>query len=76
MLHVSQPGLRAALVATELAGLVMARYVVRLEPIARLDVDTLVALFGPVFQRFIVGPLPATQPEQPVTGLHRMNDRN
>jgi hypothetical protein len=54
----------------------MARYVVRLEPIARLDVDTLVALFGPVFQRFIVGPLPATQPEQPVTGLHRMNDRN
>jgi len=59
-LQVSQPRLRAALVATELAGLVMARYVVRLEPIASLDVDTLAALFGPVFQRFIVGPLPAT----------------
>ena len=30
------------------------------EPIASLDVDTLVTLFGPVFQRFIVGPLSAT----------------
>ncbi|MEV0272933.1 TetR family transcriptional regulator [Hamadaea sp. NPDC050747] len=50
---------RAALVATQLAGLAMMRYIIKLEPIASASVEELVAMIGPTIQRYITGPLPA-----------------
>ncbi len=57
-LQVSQPRLRVALIVAQMVGLIMARYVLRLEPLATADDDTLVALYAPAVQRYLVGPLP------------------
>jgi AcrR family transcriptional regulator len=57
-LQVPQPRLRVALVVSQLVGLIMSRYVLRLEPLAGADVEALVALYAPALQRFLVGRLP------------------
>jgi AcrR family transcriptional regulator len=49
---------RGALVASQLVGLVMTRYVLRLEPLASADAATLVATTGPTLQRYLTGGLP------------------
>ncbi|SIQ39492.1 transcriptional regulator, TetR family [Micromonospora avicenniae] len=49
--------LRGSLVATQLVGLAMMRYVIRLEPVASADPATLVAAVGPTVQRYLVGEL-------------------
>jgi AcrR family transcriptional regulator len=49
--------LRASLVASQLAGLAMMRYIVKLEPLASLSNDDLVRLIGPNIQRYINGSL-------------------
>ncbi|WP_189195166.1 TetR/AcrR family transcriptional regulator [Micromonospora fulviviridis] len=51
--------LRGALVATQIAGLAMMRYVIRLEPVASASPDTLAATIGPTIQRYLTGPLDA-----------------
>ncbi len=56
-LGVDQPELRTALAATQMAGLGMVRYVVRLEPLASADHDTVVAAIAPNLQRYLTGPL-------------------
>ena len=43
--------------ASHLLGVAIARYVVRAEPIARLDRATLVAVSAPVVQGLLTGPL-------------------
>jgi AcrR family transcriptional regulator len=53
--------LRATLVGSQVVGLVMARYVVAVEPLASLDPDRLAAALAPNLQRYLVGRLP----EQP-----------
>jgi AcrR family transcriptional regulator len=50
-----QPELRAALAGSQIVGLVMARYVVRLGAIADADPETLVAAAGPTLQRYLTG---------------------
>jgi AcrR family transcriptional regulator len=57
-LDVPQPRLRAALAASQLIGLAMARYVVGVEPIASADLETLVGCYAPTLQRYLTGPLP------------------
>ncbi|MFR9777820.1 TetR family transcriptional regulator [Micromonospora sp. MS34] len=52
--------LRGALVGTQMAGLAMMRYVIRLEPVASADRETLVAAIGPTIQRYLTGPLGTT----------------
>jgi AcrR family transcriptional regulator len=52
--------LRAALAASQMMGLAVARYVVRMEPLASADPDLVVALVGPTIQRYLAGPLPAS----------------
>ncbi|WP_405090499.1 TetR family transcriptional regulator [Micromonospora sp. NBC_01392] len=47
--------LRGGLVATQLAGLALMRYVLRLEPIAGAEPATLVAAAGPTVQRYLTG---------------------
>jgi AcrR family transcriptional regulator len=57
---------RASLVATQIIGLVMARYVLRLEPLASASPESLVAAIGPTVQRYLTGdvelPVPDTRP--------------
>ena len=46
------------LVASQLIGLTVARYVLRLEPLASLDTDALVTVYVPVLRGYLTGPLP------------------
>jgi AcrR family transcriptional regulator len=49
--------LRASLIGSQVLGLVMLRYVWRIEPLASLPEDDLVALVGPTVQRYLSGRL-------------------
>ena len=53
------PQLRAALTGSQLVGLAMLRYVIRVEPITAADTDTLVAWLAPTVQRYLTGDGPA-----------------
>lgn len=59
MLQVGAPPeearLRASLVASQVLGLVLARIVARIEPLASADVDDLVRWYGPTLQRYVAG---------------------
>ncbi len=48
---------RAALAGSQLVGLAMIRYVLRLEPIAGASIDHLVEVVGPTIQHYLTGPL-------------------
>ncbi len=49
--------LRAALVATQVAGLAVVRYVLKVEPVASADPEQLVRAIGPNVQRYLTGDL-------------------
>ena len=49
--------LRATLVGSQLIGLAMARYIVKVEPIASLPREELVEAIGPTIQRYLAGEL-------------------
>ncbi len=51
--------LRGSLVASQLIGLGLARYVLRLEPLASADHAAVVAAVAPNLQRYLTGPLEA-----------------
>ena len=53
---VSDP-LRATLVASQIMGLIAARYVARIEPLASLPADEVVPLVAPTLQRYLDGSL-------------------
>ena len=48
---------RAQLVVSQLLGLVVGRYVLRLEPLASMTAEELVSWVGPTVQRYLDGPL-------------------
>lgn len=50
---------RAALVASQVIGLIVTRYVIELEPLASTSVDQVVADLGPTIQRYLTGDLTA-----------------
>jgi AcrR family transcriptional regulator len=50
--------LRGSMVATQVVGLMMVRYVVRLEPLASATAEDVVRLVAPNVQRYLTGPLP------------------
>jgi hypothetical protein len=52
-----RPDLRAALFGSQLVGLGMTRYVLKLEPIASADHPTIVAAVAPNLQRYLTGNL-------------------
>jgi AcrR family transcriptional regulator len=52
-LHVEDADLRASLVASQIAGMLIARYVLRLPALAAASVDDLVARVGPTVQRYL-----------------------
>jgi len=57
--------LRAALAGSQLVGLMMARYVVGVEPLASAPRETIVQTIGPTIQRYLTGDL---GPFRPATG--------
>jgi AcrR family transcriptional regulator len=57
-LGVDHPELRMPLVASQILGLILVRYVVAVEPIASMSADRVVATYAPVLQRYLFGPLP------------------
>lgn len=57
MTDASDRALRASLVGSQIIGLVMARYVVRVEPLASAGVDQVVTAVAPTLQRYLTGPL-------------------
>ncbi|GAA1135190.1 TetR family transcriptional regulator [Nocardioides aquiterrae] len=56
-LEIDEPELRMPLVASQLVGIVVLRYVLAVEPLASLPGDVLVAIYGPTLQRYLSGPL-------------------
>jgi AcrR family transcriptional regulator len=58
-----QPELRAALAASQILGLVMARYIVRVPQIAHAERSQLAACIGPTIQRYLSAAL--TDPSAP-----------
>jgi AcrR family transcriptional regulator len=58
-LEVAEAPLRASLVASQVIGLIMARYVIRIEPLASLPPDALAEALAPNLHRYLMGPLPA-----------------
>lgn len=53
-----RPEVRVPLVASQVAGLIVTRYVVGLPPMATMPADDLVARMGPVLQHYLTGDLP------------------
>ncbi len=63
------PELRAALVASQVLGLALARYVLEIRPLASANTDELAAAIGPTLERYLTGDLgpAAGQPPGPAT---------
>ncbi|MGZ5398769.1 MAG: TetR/AcrR family transcriptional regulator [Nocardioides sp.] len=57
-LGIDRPELRMPLVASQVMGLILMRYVLRVEPLASLPPDQLVATYAPTIQRYLADPLP------------------
>ena len=57
-LGLDQPQRRIALVASQMVGLVMLRYVLEAEPLASMDAEVLVATYAPTLQRYLEAELP------------------
>jgi AcrR family transcriptional regulator len=55
------PELRASLAGSQIVGLAMARYVVKVPPLATGDPETVVAAVGPTIQRYLTGELAPAQ---------------
>jgi AcrR family transcriptional regulator len=53
--------LRVTLLASQVFGLLIMRYIIKLEPLASADREDLVAAIGPTFQRYLTGPLETIQ---------------
>lgn len=56
-LGVDDADFRASLVGSQIVGLLMARYIVGLEPLASLPAERVAAAIAPTLQRYLVGPL-------------------
>jgi AcrR family transcriptional regulator len=57
-LDLDQPERRMPLVASQLVGLILLRYVLAVEPLASTPGEELVAIYAPTLQRYLAGPLP------------------
>jgi AcrR family transcriptional regulator len=56
-LGLDRPQLRMSLVASQIFGIILSRYVVGLEPIASMAAETVVATYAPVIQHYLTGDL-------------------
>lgn len=58
----AQAPTRAALVATQIGGLAVVRYILKVEPVASAPAEQLVAAIGPNVQRYLTDDLPGVFP--------------
>ena len=58
LLDPAEAPLRSSLVATQMAGIMVARYVLKIQPLSDVDPETIVAAVGPNIQRFLTDPMP------------------
>lgn len=56
-LGIDEPERRMPIVASQLIGLILLRYLLELEPLASMDVDEIVAVYAPTIQRYLTGDL-------------------
>jgi len=49
--------LRVTLLASQVFGLLIMRYIIKFEPLASADAETVARAIGPTFQRYLTGPL-------------------
>lgn len=61
---------RASLVVSQVLGLIVSRYIIKVPPLSTAPVEALVATIGPTVQRYITGPLPQP-PETFLSGAPR-----
>jgi AcrR family transcriptional regulator len=66
------PETRVALASSHLLGVAIARFIVRMEPLASMDRATLVAMLAPTTQQFLTGPLPNTPVARKTTRRKRV----
>ncbi|WP_395728667.1 TetR family transcriptional regulator [Nakamurella sp.] len=66
--------LRAGLVASQLVGLALTRYVWRLQPMADLPDDAVVTLIGPTIGNYLTGPLAASVDDGSTTGARPLRE--
>jgi AcrR family transcriptional regulator len=57
-LGIDHPEVRMPLVASQMLGLILVRYVLAVEPVASMSAEQVVAHYAPVIQRFLSEPLP------------------
>ena len=57
------------LVASQVIGLILLRYVLEVEPLASMPAEQVVATYAPTLQRYLTGPLPSTVPAADRIGL-------
>lgn len=55
---IDRPELRMPVVASQVVGLILLRYLLEVEPIASMAADDVVAIYAPTIQRYLTGPLP------------------
>jgi AcrR family transcriptional regulator len=56
-LGVDDPARRMPIVASQMVGLILVRYVLRVEPVASMTPDELVRIYAPTLQRYLTGDL-------------------
>ena len=56
-LGIDEPERRMPIVASQVIGLVLLRYLLELEPLASMDADEIVAVYAPTIQRYLTGDL-------------------
>ena len=61
-LGIDRPEHRMPLVASQVFGLIIMRYVLEAEPIASMPADLVVATYAPTIQRYLTGDLPGQSP--------------
>jgi AcrR family transcriptional regulator len=57
IVEADRPLLRANLTASQIIGLIAARYIAQIEPLASMEPEDVVALVGPTLQRYLEDPL-------------------
>jgi AcrR family transcriptional regulator len=57
-LGVDRPATRMPLVASQVMGLILVRYLLEVEPVASMPAEDVVTIYAPTIQRYLTGPLP------------------
>lgn len=61
-LGLDEPERRMSLLASQMIGLIVVRYVLEAEPLASMPAELVVATYAPTLQRYLTGPLPEIPP--------------